>query len=223
MAIDDDETAEKGISGGAHAGDSGRDRAPGGDQVAPGGDGEGDQLDLLAGSLEIDDTDTLAVAAELVARPRRERGRPPGATNKRNTQMFDYLERLGHRDPAMTLSMIQSADPLQLAKALGADSFKGRMAVLSLQRAAAADLMPYKYAKKPQALELPTDAKRPLMVIGEMTVIGNQQNNAMSVGDPRPKKANEINARAVRHAEDESHDDRQAIDGAGENGGEAPD
>jgi len=231
--MSDDEKPENGTSEGPHARDPERrspteagrqaiaadlDRI---DQARSAADGE--QLDLLAGSLDLEDQDALATAAELIARPRRERGRPPGSTNKRNTQVFDYLERLGHRDPAVTLSMIQSADTIALAKALGADSFKGRIAVLSLQRSAAAELMPYKYAKKPQQLELPADAKRPLMVIGEMNVINRQQNEYMSVGDPRAEKANEINGRAVRPDKDKSHDDSQAIDVADENDDQAPD
>lgn len=234
--MSDDETPRKGTLEGTHAGDFGRDPATGGAQESAGGDrlaaelqrldqeraAEAEQLDLLAGSLEIGDEDTLAVAAELVARPRRERGRPPGSANRRNTQVFDYLERLGHRDPAVTLSMIQSADPVQLAATLGADTFKGRMAVLALQRSAAAELMPYKYAKRPQAIELPPDAKRPMMVIGEMSVI-NQHNEFMSVGDPRSKKANEINADAVRISNNDPHDDSQTVENTDENGSQTSD
>lgn len=221
--MSDDHDTEKGTLEGAHT--------PGSDRLAADlqrvdrerAQAEGDQLDLLAGSLEIHDEDVLAAASELVAKPRRERGRPPGSANRRNTQVFDYLERLGHRDPAVTLSMIQSADTLELAAALGANSAKGRLAVLGLQRAAAAELMPYKYAKKPQQIDLPPDVARPLMVIGEMNVGINTQSDEMSVADPRPKKANEINGDAVRIVDNDPHDDNQAVDNIDESDVQTPD
>ncbi|MDT9155988.1 hypothetical protein, partial [Escherichia coli] len=50
--------------------------------------------------------------------------------------------------------------------------------VAQLQRQAAADLMPFKYAKKPLAVELPPGKPRPFMMIGEMNV---QQNNVLAV------------------------------------------
>lgn len=129
-----------------------------------------DPLDLLDGSPDLGDRDLLATAAELVAAPRRARGRPPGALNRKNGDMVAYLQSLGHRDPWVTLSMIQTADTEKLAQKL---SMK-RGEVLALQLRAADALMPYHHAKKPQQLDLPVGDKRPLMVIGEMNVaIGN--------------------------------------------------
>lgn len=129
-----------------------------------------DPLDLLDGSPDLGDSDLLATAAELVAAPRRARGRPPGALNRKNGDMVAYLQSLGHRDPWLTLSMIQTADTEKLAQKL---SMK-RGDVLALQLRAADAIMPYHHAKKPQQLDLPVGDKRPLMVIGEMNVaIGN--------------------------------------------------
>ncbi|WP_336071485.1 hypothetical protein [Nitratireductor rhodophyticola] len=238
--MSDDDDTEKGTLEGAHT--------PGSDRLAADlqrvdrerAQTDGDQLDLLAGSLEIHDEDVLAAASELVAKPRRERGRPPGSANRRNTQVFDYLERLGHRDPAVTLSMIQSADTIALAQALGSPLLhKGKPVrdkdgnviyvradpdkVLQLQLRAAAELMPYKYAKKPQQIDLPPDALRPLMVIGEMNVGINTQSDVMSVADPRPKKANEINGDAVRIVDNDPHDNNQAIDNIDESDVQTPD
>ncbi len=221
--MSDDDTPEKGTSEGPHAGGSDRLAADLQRIDQERTQTDGDQLDLLAGSLEIHDEDVLAAASEIIAKPRRERGRPPGSSNRRNTQVFDYLERLGHRDPAVTLSMIQSADTVQLARALGADNAKGRFAVLGLQRAAAAELMPYKYAKKPQQIDLPPDRLRPMMVIGEMNVGINTQSDVMSVADPRKKKSNEINGASLRIVENDPHEDSQGVDNATEIGGETPD
>jgi hypothetical protein len=85
------------------------------DQALPGRD----LADLLIGSPDVDAQDVLAAAAELIAAPRRGRGRPRGSPNRKNSEMIDYLAALGHRDPWLTLSLIQTADTVSLAKALG--------------------------------------------------------------------------------------------------------
>lgn len=240
MSIGDDETGRSGASRGTHAEDFAGDGAPGASSAAGRDQVDaiaadvariagalerpaGDQLDLLAGSLDLGDEDAISAAANLVAEPRRARGRPAGSGNKRNTAVFDYLEALGHRDPAVTLSMIQSADTKALAKAIGADTAKGRMAVLALQKQAAAELMPYKYAKRPQELQLPAGDKRPFMVIGELNGNIVADGGFMSVGDPRAQKANEIKGSAVRLREGESHEDGQAVDVPHETPPDAPD
>ena len=132
-------------------------------QVLPGAD----PLDLLAGSPDLGALDVLAKAAEIVAAPRRARGRPAGAANRKNGDMIRYLEALGHRDPWVTLSLIQSADFGALCKVVGATSTKHKLAVLGIQRGAASDLMNYHHSKKPQQLDLPVGDKRPLMIVGD--------------------------------------------------------
>lgn len=112
--------------------------------------GDADQTDLLLGSPDIENFDAISMAANLSAAPRRERGRPKGSSNLRNTKVFDYLEALGHRDPAVTLSMVQSANTTALAAVLRCDPID----VLKLQVKAAADLMPFKYAKRPLAVDV---------------------------------------------------------------------
>lgn len=171
------------------------------------GDDAGDLLDLIEGSPDLLPIGGLARAAEHHAAQRRGRGRPKGSANRRNTSLFDYLEALGHRDPAVTLSMWQTADTKALAKALGVgDGVKALLSVAGLQVKAAAELLPYKYAKKPQQLELPEGAgQRAVMVIGELN--GNVNvlaaNGFMSAGVPpaSPEKANEINGEIVRENE----------------------
>lgn len=151
-----------------------------------------DPLDLLNGSPDLDASDLLSMAAELASAPRRGRGRPSGSPNRKNNEMIAYLQALGHRDPWVTLSMIQTADTRLLAQALRSPVMKNGkqvvskagtplfnapspMDVLAMQQRAADALMPYHHAKKPQQLDLgDLGAKRPVMVIGEMNVaIGN--------------------------------------------------
>ncbi|TIU45010.1 MAG: hypothetical protein E5W19_32195 [Mesorhizobium sp.] len=175
-----------------------------------------DPLDLIAGLPDGEGDDVLALAAELVAAPSRARGRPQGAANRKNGDMIRYLQARGHRDPMVTLSMIQSADFGALCKMVGAETAKHKIAVLGIMRGAAADLLPYHHGKKPQQLELIGDgSKRPLMVIGEMNVAVAGDLGFMSAGIPPDAKIVENQplgpAPAVRQSEDVSHDDANAL------------
>jgi len=165
-----------------------------------------DEPDLLDGSPDLLDLDGIAMAANQIAAPRRERGRPKGAANKRNDAVFDYLEKMGHRNPAVTLSMIQTADTKALAKALGVDTPKGRLAVLQLQMKAAADLMPYRYAKKVKAeVEV---RKLHMFLAGSM-------NDAPVLGQAKGLSifgTNEINGLAVRQTDGQSHENEKPND-----------
>ncbi|TPN57161.1 hypothetical protein [Mesorhizobium sp. B1-1-7] len=168
-----------------------------------------DPLDLLAGLPDGEGDDVLALAAEIVAAPARARGRPLGAANRKNGDLIRYLAARGHRDPMVTLSMIQSADFGELCKMVGAETAKHKIAVLGVIRGAAADLMPYHHAKKPQQLELPPGDLRPLMVIGEMNVTQINGDGFMSAGvmpDAEAGKLNEINGSAVREPAASSHE-----------------
>ncbi|MER2536886.1 MAG: hypothetical protein ABTQ31_17170 [Rhizobiaceae bacterium] len=175
-----------------------------------------DPVDLLAGSPELDASDLLAMAAEPVLTSRRARGRPAGALNRKNSDMIAYLQALGHRDPWVTLSLIQSADTARLANILRVPLMKNGKpqvskagtalystpdpaAVLALQMRAAEALMKYHHSAKPQQLELPVGDKRPLMVIGEMNVSIESSDGFMSAGiaPDRGEKVKEINGDAV--------------------------
>jgi hypothetical protein len=168
------------------------------DQALPGED----PADLLAGLPDVAAEDMLSLAAELAAAPRRARGRPAGSGNRKNNDMIGYLAALGHRDPWVTLSMIQTADTVALAKAL----IMKRGEVLAIQLRAAEALMPYHHAKKPQQLELPPGDLRPLMVIGEMNVSIGGPDGFMSAGVAPPEKANEIKGDAVRIPASDPHE-----------------
>lgn len=111
---------------------------------------EADQLDLLDGSPDLEDGGLLAKSAETSLRERRGRGRPKGSPNKRNADVFEYLEALGHRNPAVTLSLIQSMEPDDLARALVCDRLEAARLIVQ----AANSLMPYGFAKKPTAVEV---------------------------------------------------------------------
>lgn len=205
----------------------------GDDQALPGAD----PADLIAGSPDIDAPDLLAVAAELSAAPRRARGRPAGSGNRKNGDMVAYLAALGHRDPWVTLSMIQTADTGALANMLGSPMIVDGVArldrdgnvimvpadrdkVLALQMRAAEALMPYHHAKKPQQLDLPIGDKRPLMVIGEMNVAIMGGDGFMSAGIAPGEKINEINGDIVRDGATISHEEAKPLN-AQDNSGES--
>ncbi len=194
-----------------------------------GGTVDGDQLDLLDGSPDVEATDTLGAAAETVARERRARGRPAGSRNKRNTALFDLLEALGHRDPGVTLSLIQTADTLALAKALGAPAIvEGRpvrdidgsivyipanpVDIMKIQEKAAADLMNYKYAKQHK---LEVDRREThFFVAGQL---GNGQlpgaAKGLSIfGGNIEENQRVIEEASVRHELGESHDNANPLE-----------
>jgi len=175
-----DRKASKGHPEGHTRGDGGAAAA---DQALPGRDLE----DLLAGSPDLDAGDVLAVAAELSSRERRARGRPAGSGNRKNADHIAYLAALGHRDPWTTLSLIQTADHGALCKALKADTPKLRVQVLNIQKAAAADLMPYHHSKRPQPVEQPDAPMRPVLLIGEMNVQQLSLDGYMSAAEPPMK------------------------------------
>jgi hypothetical protein len=161
-----------------------------------------DLLDV-AGLPDVLSLDVLGATAELVASERRARGRPKGSANKRNTDMLRYLQSLGHRDPLVTLSMIQTADTKTLARTLCADAID----VLRVQAQAANSMLPYLYARKPQQLELPPGDARPVMVIGEMNVQQVTNVAMMSAGEA-PKQYQALSGEeAVRDRTTPSHDE----------------
>lgn len=162
-----------------------------------------DPAELIAGLDDVEATDVLAVAAELVAAPKRARGRPAGAGNRKNADMIAYLAAKGHRDPWLTLSLIQTADTKALGKMLCAEP----LAVLAVQERAATTLMKYHHSQKPQQLDLVMPTARPLMVIEQMNVaIGNDASAFMSAGIERAEKPNEINGTVVRQSSDDPHE-----------------
>ncbi|ESY21518.1 hypothetical protein [Mesorhizobium sp. LNJC391B00] len=174
-----------------------------------------DPLDLLAGLPDGEGVDALALVAEIVAAPARARGRPLGSPNRKNGDMIRYLDARGHRDPMVTLSMLQSADFGALCKLVGAAGAKQKIAVLGIIRGAAADLMPYRHAKIPQQLDLVVPGQRPLMVFGnvEQLQVVADGDGYMSAGlmPDRAEKANEINGDAVRQPADKSHENANPL------------
>lgn len=169
-----------------------------------------DPDDLLAGTPDLDANDLLALVAEPVLTQRRARGRPKGAANRKNGDMIGYLQALGHRDPWVTLSLIQSADFAQLCRVVGADTAKTRIQVLGLVKGAAEALMNYHHSKKPQQLDLPVGDKRPLMVIGDGNNIAIMAGQGFASDEFMPPDDSEqnqglIDGEAVRHKPDQSH------------------
>lgn len=170
-----------------------------------------DPLDLLSCSPELDAVDTFELVAELTLSQKRGAGRPLGSGNRKNGELIKLLAARGHRDPMVTLSLIQTMDFGAACAMVGATKAKEKIAVLGLIKAAATDLMPYHHSKKPQQLELGDlpGSKRPLMVIGEMNVALVSADGVMSAGVPptiEGEKANEINEASVRQMEAVPHE-----------------
>ena len=167
-----------------------------------------EQFDLLAQDTE--PVSTLGLAGEIVARRNRGRGRPPGAANLRNDKVFDYLQALGHQDPATTLSLLQTADTEELARMLGCEPIE----VLREQAKAAAKLMEFKYAKKPATLQLDTGGSGlPVMVIGgEAHFV--QNNTQINIDDPSAgvvrNQGLSIDA-SVRREDEAPHDETKPL------------
>ena len=108
--------------------------------------------------------DLLGQIAETSNARRRGAGRPEGAVNKRNDATFDYLEARGFKAPEVLLMEVISADVVALSRRLMAEPIE----VLKLQIKAAADLMPYKLARKPQSVEV-TRRELHMFVAGKLT------------------------------------------------------
>lgn len=204
----------------ADQGHSGALTPPGAD---PGDDDEAAELLDVAGSPDALSLDVLGAAAELVAAERRARGRPKGAANKRNGDMLRYLQSLGHRDPLVTLSMIQTADTKALAMSLRSPVMKNGkqqvslagtplfntpdfVEVLRIQQQAANSMLPFLYARKPQQVELPPGDARPVMVIGEMNVQQVTNVAMMSAGEAPEQYQSLSGVEAVRDRKASSHD-----------------
>ncbi|MBX3580080.1 MAG: hypothetical protein KF723_22990 [Rhizobiaceae bacterium] len=188
--------------------------------------GEAEQLDLIAGSPDLEDLDTLAAAANKVASARRARGRPAGSQNRRNSAVFDYLDAMGHRHPAVTLSLIQTADTMELARALGTPmkdddghpyvDGEGRviiqpadpLKVLAIQAKAAADLVPFDLAKK-HHVEQQTRVLH-LFMAGKLDA-GALPGEARGLSIFGGENLNEINGDAVRIGEGDPHAEPEAL------------
>lgn len=185
-----------------------------------------DVADLLTGSPDLAADDLLSMAAELTAGPRRGRGRPPGSPNRKNVEMIAYLQALGHRDPWLTLSLIQTADTKSLAMALRSPArnkngspvkdAQGQVVLqaedlagtLAMQIRAAEAIKRLHHSEMPVQLELPDGAGVPWMAIGEMTVnvMNGPLDGVMTAGEViGGEKVNEINGSAVRLGNEPSH------------------
>lgn len=146
---------------------------------------QADPAPLLPGLDEAPPAETLDLvgrAAEQINAVRRARGRPAGTQNKRNSEVFDYLEARGFKQPEVQLMEIISADPRVLAAALaGPDakpenvSFDRALDVLKVQVAAARELMPYKFAKRHEA-KVTHEGRVGIFVAGQLSV---QQTDAL--------------------------------------------
>lgn len=175
--------------GAAIGGESGAGEA--GDQAA------GRQLSLLADETGGGTEDAASRGA----------GRPPGTPNRRTTRLRDWILAKGYRHPAIVLAELASAKADVLATALQCK----RAEAQELIRKSAVDLMPYMEQKMPVAVELPDDAERPMLLIGEVTARRVQAIAAGALGLDDPVEDIEpdqgvSDAAAVRPGGEGSHD-----------------
>jgi hypothetical protein len=146
---------EIGAERGAHTG------APGGAR-----DPDGGLFAELDGEAE-------AFARHAVPTPRRA-GRPPGSPNRSTLMLQRWLMARGYRDPAEFLAALVSADTRELAAELAgrpldkAPGFEAALEVLKIQRAAAAELLPYFHQRLPAQVYVKADGPRQLIVIGDL-------------------------------------------------------
>lgn len=141
---------------------------------------DADLFSLLEHSVERDATDSLTLAAKSVTDGRKGPGRPKGSTNRRNVDTFDWLEAHGHRSPEYTLSLIQTIDPRQLAVMMR--RHKHFATALAAITKAAAELLPYKLAKKSPDVVAPPPVARPAIVFNTFNGVDHRPGVALGVG-----------------------------------------
>lgn len=127
-----------------------------------------------------DTVDLIGRVAEHVNGQRRARGRPAGSANRRNDEMFDYLEARGFKGPELRMMEIISADPRELAAALAGPEAKAAnvpfdraMEVLRLQAKCAEAMLPYKFAKKQELKVEHSGGQVHVMMAGPLTRPGD--------------------------------------------------
>ena len=180
------------------------------------GDGgvSGDLAQILAADapalpgldLPLDDVDVVAKAATLLNEKRRARGRPEGSANRRNAEVFDYLEARGFKAPELRLMEIVSADARELSLALlGTQQPDYVLEIIKLQAKAAAELMPYKFAKRNELKIDSTRQVQHVFLAGSMAQFGAVQ-GGYSLTNGADKNLNEINDETVRETTEVSHD-----------------
>lgn len=186
---------DKGSALGAMAADlakQGREVAlTGGAAENPGGEVVGDLFREMDAEAADYDRSTVAPKA-------RGRGRPPGSPNRSTADLKRWLVARGYRDPLEFLAALYSADPRELAAALrgpvtvgeGEDEppvgFAEALAVLEIQRKAAAEAVVYLHSKMPLQVQHQGEAARPLIIINEAPAGGERRGptgGAMSAFD----------------------------------------
>ena len=151
------------------------------------------------------DAEVEGFAGHAIAPPRRGPGRPAGSPNRSTLQLQGYLRARGYRDPAEFLAATASMDVRALAAALAGHGDPGRVTfdqaieALKLQRAAAAELLPYFHQRMPQAVHHTGDNGRPVIMIvdaataargargdGAMSAYEIEEIQGLTDGDAKP-------------------------------------
>jgi hypothetical protein len=122
-------------------------------------------------------------------------GRPRGARNRKSEAFEKWYFAKGYKDPAQFLGELVTADPIALGNAIGGAT---RLEVLNLQKAAAAELMPYLHGKKPIDVNVTGELLPTLIIAAGTNQLDQAQQirdqRALSIGSPIVEaEANEIN------------------------------
>jgi hypothetical protein len=149
-----------------------------------------------------DDLDVLGRVAETLNAKRRARGRPEGSANKRNAEMFDYLEARGFKAPELRMMEIVSADPIELARSIIEATTYGPcyappmqlvMQIIAQQAKTAADLLPYKFAKRQELQVNHSGEVAHVMMAGRLVAPGEGPIKQWSLTGEVDELSNEIN------------------------------
>lgn len=117
------------------------------------------------------DEDLALFSGQSIAPPaRRGPGRPAGSTNRTTSKVREYLLGRGYRDPLEQAAALVSADPRELAAALGGKkvkevTFGEALAVLAEQGKARGQLLPYFHQEMAKPKEPEREVERHFVVI----------------------------------------------------------
>lgn len=162
----------------------------------------GDQLGLLPDD-DVAEADGPLQTATSAAAGRRGKGRPPGAINKRTTEVRDYLLKQGYRHPLEVLAQFASSDVDALATELGCEKVEAADRIIK----AAKDLAPYFESALPTAVKVDTRAVH-FFVAGKLdTAAKPVDGGAMSIFGKVVEHQDVSGSAPVRPEDDGSHED----------------
>ena len=161
----------------------------------------GDQLGLLPED-DVEEADGPLRTATSAAAGRRGKGRPPGAINKRTTEVRDYLLKHGYRHPLEVLAQFASSNVDELAAELHCDRIEAADRIIK----AAKDLAPYFESALPTSVKVDSRAVH-YFVAGKLdTATKAVDGGAMSIFGKVVEHQSISGSDAVRPDDEGSHE-----------------